>query len=106
MLIKWLKMTKGHNSGKKAVKRDLGIICTSSGHGNNNWKVSSKTLENCRRSCGDKVVSTDGRTDGRTEVRTDGRTHYYSPLRLTSGDKNEPIVYFETVTHYSQKLSS
>ena len=37
---KWLKLTKGHNSGKKAVKHDLGIIWFSSGHGNNNWKVS------------------------------------------------------------------
>ena len=46
---------KGHNSGKKGVKRDLGIKCTSSGHGNNNWKVSSKSLENCRKSCGDKT---------------------------------------------------
>ena len=69
------KLLKGHNSGKKTVEHNLHKICTSSGHGNNNWKISSKSLENCRRSCGDKIVS------------MDGRTHYYSPLRLTSGDK-------------------
>ena len=28
----------------------------------------------------------DGRTDGLTDERTDGRIHFYSPLRLTSGD--------------------
>ena len=26
------------------------------------------------------------RTDGLTDGQTDGRTHFYSPLRLTSGD--------------------
>ena len=28
------------------------------------------------------------RGDGRTDGLTDGLTHYYSPLRLRSGDKN------------------
>ena len=54
----------------RPVEYDLDKICTSSGHGNNNWKVSSKSLENCRRSCEDKIVSTDRRTDGRTDGRT------------------------------------
>ena len=68
------KLLKVHISGKN--QHDLDKICTSSGHGNNNWKVSSKYLENCRRSCGDKIVSMDGRNDGRTdEGRTDGRTN-------------------------------
>ena len=53
------KLLKGYNSGKKTIEHDLDKICTSSGHGNNNWKVSSKSLENRRRSCGDKLVSTD-----------------------------------------------
>ena len=34
---------------KKTVKRDYGIIKSSSGHGNNNWKVSLKSNENCKR---------------------------------------------------------
>ena len=46
----------------KSVEHDLDKICASSGHGNNYWKVSSKSLENIRRSCGDKM-STDGRTN-------------------------------------------
>ena len=74
------KLLKGLNSGKKSVEHDLDKICASSGHGNNNRKVPSKSLENCRRSCGDKIVSMDRRTEG--------GTYYYSPLRLTSGDKN------------------
>ena len=45
LLIKWLKLTKSHNLWLKAVKCDLGIICTFSGHGNNNWKASSKSLK-------------------------------------------------------------
>ena len=45
---KWLKLAKGHNSGKKHLSVDLGIIWSSSGHGNNNWKVSLKSTENCR----------------------------------------------------------
>ena len=46
------KMLKGHNSGKKSVEHDLDKILSSSGHGNNNWKVTSKSLENCRRTVG------------------------------------------------------
>ena len=39
----------------KSVKRDLGIIRSSSGHGNNNGKDSLKSTENCEKSCGDKI---------------------------------------------------
>ena len=38
------------------------------------------------------VGRTDELTDGRKEGRTDRRTHYYSPLRLTSGDKKTILV--------------
>ena len=63
--ISHLLGTTTHLSVDARVEHDK--ICTSLGHENNNWKVSSKSLENCRRSCGDKIVSTDGRTDGRTD---------------------------------------
>ena len=46
---------------QKSVEHNLDKICSLSGHGNNNWKVSSKSLENCRRSCGVEIF--DGRTD-------------------------------------------
>ena len=69
------EIVKGHNSGKN--QSSITSIKYDHLHANNNWKVSSKSLENCRRSCGDKIVSTDGRTDGRMEGRTDGWT---SPL--------------------------
>ena len=59
------KLPKDYNS-VKSVEHDLDKISSSSGHRNNNWKVSSKSLENCKRS-GDKIVSTNGRTDGRTD---------------------------------------
>ena len=49
---KMAKLTKGHNSREK---HDLGIIRSSSGLGNNNWKVSLKSTENCAWSCGDKT---------------------------------------------------
>ena len=56
VLIKWLKLTKGINSRKKAVKHDLGIIGSSSGHWNNNWKVSLKSTEICKSSYTDKDI--------------------------------------------------
>ena len=73
-------MAKAHNSSKTQS-----IIFRSWKY---NWKFSSKFLENCKRSCGDKIVSTDGLMDG----RRDGRTHYYSPLRLTSGTKTDILL--------------
>ena len=54
LLIKCLKLTKGHNSGKKRSSV-TSVLCISSGHVKNDWKVSSKSLENCRRSCRDKT---------------------------------------------------
>ena len=75
------QLIKDHKTGKnKSRMTSIKIIIIS--HGNKNWKVSPKLLENCKRSCGDKIVSTDGLTDG----RKDGRTKAYSPLRLTSGE--------------------
>ena len=46
-------------------------------------------------------LRTDGRTDGWKDGQTEGRTHYYSPLRLTSGDKNcfDLIWIFYEFTH-------
>ena len=57
------KLLKGHNSGKNqssitSIKyAHLQVMATISG------KIHKKSLENCRRSCRDKIVSTDGRTD-------------------------------------------
>ena len=56
-------------------------------------------------------MSSDGRTVGRTDRPTDGRTHYYSPLRLTSGDnkalnkfwKNE-IYWVENIKEMNNSL--
>ena len=97
------KLLKGHNSSKNqssmtSIKyAHLQVI---------NWKVSSKSLENYRRSCGDKIVSTAGRSDGRTEGRTDGRTHYYSPVRLTSGDKNSYFLWLRDQDPIVQSIVS
>ena len=42
---------------KKTVKHNYGIIRSSSGHGNNNWKVSFKSNKNCKMSCINKTYS-------------------------------------------------
>ena len=44
------KLLKGHNSGKNHSSMT-------------SIKYSSESLKNCRRSCRDKIVSTDGRTN-------------------------------------------
>ena len=52
--------------------------------------ITGKFHQNPLKTVGGVAESTGGRTDGRTEGGwTDGQTHYYSPLRLTSGDKNK-----------------
>ena len=57
MLIKWLKLTKGHNSGKKQSSVTLVLYNPFQVRGtNNNWKVSLKSTENCKRSCRDKTT--------------------------------------------------
>ena len=57
-----LKIVKGHNSGKiqsslTSIKYDhlkvMGAVT----------RVSSKSLENCKRSCGDNIMSTGGLTE-------------------------------------------
>ena len=67
------------------MEHDLDKICASSGHGNNNWKVSLKSLENCR-SCGDK---TDRLLDGRKDGQMDEPITIV-PLDLCWGTITEP----------------
>ena len=87
------KLLKGHTFGKNQLSMTsikyahLQVMGTITG------KFHQNPFENCRRSCGDKIVSTDGRTEG----RTDGRTHNYSPLRLTSADNENTDVFEYTV---------
>ena len=77
------KLLKGHNSGKNpssmtsikyAHLQVMGTI--------------TKSLENCKRSCRDKIVSTDGWKDGRMDRRTD-KPITIVPFDLRRGTKKQ-----------------
>ena len=73
------KLLKGHNSGKNQSSMTLIKFL----HLQVMGTITGKFHQNPLRTVGVAETRLCLRTDG----RTDGRTHYYSPLQLTSGDK-------------------
>ena len=72
------KLLKGHNSGKN----QLSIASMKYAHLQVMGTITGKFHQNLLKTVG-------GVAETRLCLRTDGRTHYYSPLRLTSGDKKQ-----------------
>ena len=58
----------------KKSNQNSKTTCTSSYHRKKVYKISSESVEKCRRTCRDKIFQTDGQPAGRTEGQTDGRT--------------------------------
>ena len=75
------KLLKGHNYGKNQSS----MTSTKYAHLQVMETITGKFHQNPLKTVG-------GVAETRLCLRTDGRTHYYSPLRLTSGDKNEASV--------------
>ena len=73
------KLSKGHNSGKNQSS----INSIKYAHLQVMGIITGKFHQNPLKTVG-VVAETRLSTGG----RTDGQTHYYSPLRLTSGDNN------------------
>ena len=78
------KLLKGHSSSKNQSS----MTSIKYAHLQVKGTITGKFHQNPLKTVGgDTETRLCLRTDGLTDGRTDGRTHYYSPLRLTSGDK-------------------
>ena len=75
------KLLKGHNSGKNQSSMTSIKYAQFQVKGTITGKFHQNPLKTVRGVAETRLCL---RTDG----RTDERTHYYSPLRLTSGDNN------------------
>ena len=99
------KLLKGHNFGKNhssmtSIKyAHLQVMGTITGKFHQNLLKTVRGVAETRL-----CLRTDGLTDGRTERRTDRQTHYFSPLRLTSGDKYGTAYFHKKLIYEISKL--